>query len=543
MSRRKNRKLIFRSTLIPLVVIGLPYLFWPLTSNEFSITWDEQKIAEKQDFLSSIAQVDNTSRPNIVIIMADDLGKAEVSAYGQDRVPTPHIDAIARQGVLFNEAYITSPICSPSRAGLITGRYQQRFGYELQPHDRYPKNRLEFLAFKYFIDTDNWVVADEYIAYPELEDILKQGLPPSEITLGELFQANGYQTGVIGKWHLGLSEFSYPLKRGFNYHYGFYEAFSLYAYEDDPNVVNHHHDWLFTDKYIWGPGRTGNCAIYRNDEVVVEREYITKKFAKEAVAFIDQYKDEPFLLYLPFNAPHTPFQALKEDYDAFAHVEDENKRVYYAMIKSLDDAVGRIMNKLEEENLLENTLIFFLSDNGGASYTLATDNHPLKGGKVTNFEGGINIPFMMQWKGKILPGQTFDQPVSSMDIFATAAAVSGSKLPDDRPIDGINLLPYVAGEQKEGIPHEALFWRSGYNYAIRKGDWKLILNKKDGKHRLYNLRQDKEERDNVYHENPNVVNDLLFALDEWSASLIDPRWPRIMDWQYQDGDEVIHFAM
>ncbi|MEM0938390.1 MAG: sulfatase-like hydrolase/transferase [Bacteroidota bacterium] len=537
----KKRKRVLGMIFILFIVFA--YLLWPLHSDEFQITWDQQKIKEKSKILSNIKLIQDSLNvpPNIVIILADDLGKSEVSAYGQDLVHTPNIDAIGTNGALFTEAYITSPICSPSRAGLITGRYQQRFGYELQPHDRYPRNWLEFIAFKYFIDTDNWVVADEHIAYPNPEDILRQGLPPSEITLAELLKASGYRTGVIGKWHLGLNEFSYPLQRGFDYHYGFYEAFSLYAHEDDSTIVNHHHDWLFTDKYIWGPGRTGNCAIYRNNEVVEEREYITKKFAQEAIEFIDRNKQEPFLLYLPFNAPHTPFQALKEDYEMFDQVKDQNKRVYYAMIKSLDDAVGKIMDELRKENLLENTLVFFLSDNGGASYTKATDNFPLKGGKITNFEGGINIPFMMQWKESIPSGQVFDKPVSSLDIFATAIQVAGVEMPR-RKLDGVDLIPYVS-EQESGDPHEALYWRSGYNLAIRKGDWKLIINEMDGVHRLYNLKEDKSEERNLYVRNKVLVEELEKELNDWSATLVPPRWPRIMDWEYNDGEEVIHFAM
>ncbi|MEM7550149.1 MAG: sulfatase-like hydrolase/transferase [Bacteroidota bacterium] len=538
-----KKKLILRGSLIPFLGILGAYLFWPLTSDRFEITFDQKKIEGKEEYLSrKVSSTDTTRPPNIVIIMADDLGKAEVSIYGQDLVQTPNIDAIARNGVLFTEGYITSPICSPSRAGLITGRYQQRFGYELQPHDRYPKNMAEYLGFKYFVDTDNWVLADEEVIYPKLEDILKQGLPPSEITMAELLKKRNYKTGIIGKWHLGFSEFSFPLQRGFDYFYGFYEAFSLYAYEDDPNIVNHHHEDLFTDKYIWGPGRTGNCAIYRNEEVVEEKEYITKKFAKEAVQFIEDNKEDPFLLYLPFNAPHTPFQATKEDYEAFSHIEDKNKRVYYAMIKALDDAVGKITSKIKSSGLEENTLIVFLSDNGGATYTEATDNQPLKGGKVTNFEGGINIPFMMQWKGNIPEGMVYRKPVISLDLFRTASELAGVPMPSDRAIDGVNLVPYINGE-KSDEPHEALYWKAGYNHAIRKGDWKLILNDKDQRTVLYNLLSDKNETTNVASSNPDVVEELKSDLRSWEKDLENPAWPRIMDWQFKTGNEVHHFAM
>jgi arylsulfatase A-like enzyme len=540
---KKRRRIILRSTIIPFIGLAGFYLFRPLTSPEFAIDFDESKISSKEEFLSEeVAATDSVQRPNVIIIMADDLGKAEVSAYGQQRVETPHIDAIASNGVLFNEGYITSPICSPSRAGLITGRYQQRFGYELQPHDQYPQHMLQFLAFKYLMDTDNWVVSDDYIAYPEEEEIKRQGLPPSEITIAELAKKYDYNTAVIGKWHLGFDDFSYPLQRGFDYHYGFYEAFSLYAYEDDPSIVNHHHDWLFVDKYIWGPGRSGSCAIRRNNEVVIEKEYLTSKFAREATTFIEENKDNPFLLYVPFNAPHSPYQAPKSYYDKFSHIEDENKRVYYAMIKALDDAVGEITGKVEQLGLSENTMIFFLSDNGGATYERATDNYPLKGGKITNFEGGLNIPFMMQWKGTVRPNQVYDHPVMSTDIYATFAAAAGIQLPNDRIIDGVNLIAHL-NKETPSVAHKALFWRSGYNSAIRKGKWKLIVNKKDGVDRLYNLLQDKSEKFNVIDEHPAIVAELRQDLENWSKTLNEPKWPKIMDWQYQDEDEVINFAM
>ncbi|MEM9897043.1 MAG: sulfatase-like hydrolase/transferase [Bacteroidota bacterium] len=523
----------------------MPILFFllrPLSSSEFEITWDKELIAAKYVYLDSLkAQKGTSDRPNIVILLADDLGISEVSAYGLDRIQTKNIDAIAKNGVLFTEAYVTSPICSPSRASLLTGRYQQRFGYELQPQTRYPKNLLEFLVFKYLMDTDGWVVSDEKISYPRQEDILKQGLPPSEVTLSEMLKAQGYNTGIIGKWHLGSGDFALPLNRGFDYQYGFYEAFSMYAYEEDTQVINHHHDWLFSDKYIWGPGREGKSALYQNGKEIVEREYLTDKLAKEAVNFVDRNKNEPFFLYVPFSAPHTPFQAKLDDYKNYEYVEDENKRVYYAMIKSLDDAVGTIMQKLESESLLENTLVFFLSDNGGASYTRATDNYPLKGGKFTNFEGGIRVPFMMHWKGKISEGMTYTAPISSLDIFATSmAAVDGSiNLPKH---DGADLIAFL-NDNEGPPPHEALYWRSGYNFAIRKGQWKLILNRKDQTHRFYNIVEDPSEVRDVYAENRELALQLENQLMKWSATLIQPRWPRIMDWQYLDGEEIVHFAL
>ena len=535
---KKRRRPLFISILVIIPVVY--YLFVPLTSDVHQIEFDSTKIYYRLKFLAEQVEVpDSITRPNIIVILADDLGKSEVSVYGYSKVPTPNIDSIAFNGALFNEGYITSPICSPSRAALMTGRYQQRFGYELQPHDRYPLNRLEYLYFKHIFNTGNWIVADQF-AFPKSEDIWKQGLPPSEITLAELLNKHEYQTGAIGKWHLGFNEWSLPLQRGFDYHYGFYEAYTWYADTADENIVNQHHD-LFIDPYIWNKGRTGNCAIYRNDKLIIEDQYLTDRIADEAVQYIDQNKEDPFFLYVPFSAPHTPFQAKKEYYDKFSHIQDRNKRVYYAMIAALDDGVGRIMDKLRDESLEENTIVFFLSDNGGATYTKATSNEPLKGGKVSNFEGGINIPFMVQWKGQIPPGQVIDDPVISLDIFATAAALANSDLPEDRIYDGVNLMPSLLGEAPP--PHEALYWRSGYNKAIRKGPWKLILNARDETTFLYNLDNDKEESSNITSTNQQVITDLMKDLDKWEDGLTDPLWPRIMDYRFEENGEVYYFAM
>jgi arylsulfatase A-like enzyme len=233
-----------------------------------------------------------------------------------------------------------------------------------------------------------------------------------------------------------------PLERGFDYHYGFYQAFSLFAHEDNPDIINHHHS-DFTDKMIWGNGRVGTGRIRRDTTIIDEKAFLTEKFAEEATAFIDKNKKKPFLLYVPFNAPHTPFQVRKKYYARFAHIKDENKRVYYAMISALDDAIAQILQKVKDEGLEENTLIVFASDNGGATYTHATTNAPLKGGKFSHFEGGINVPFALRWKGKIKAHTVYNQPVSTLDIFATIASAIGAKLPSDRTYDGVDLVNKV----------------------------------------------------------------------------------------------------
>ena len=472
--------------------------------------------------------------------MADDLGKTDISLYGSPYVETPNIDAIGKEGITFTEAYVTAPICSPSRAGFLTGRYQQRFGYEYQPHERYPKNRLELLFFKHLINTGDWLVANQ-TQFPKKRDMQRQGLPPTEITLAELLKKAGYQTGIIGKWHLGYHEQNIPNSLGFDYHYGFYEAFTLYDDPKDLGIINQEHT-DFSNDHIWGKGRSGTAAIRRNNKVISEKDFLTNKMTKEAVQFLTRHKDQPFFLYLPYLTPHTPFQITQDYFDKFAHIKDRNKRVYYAMIASLDDAVGILMSTLKKLKLEENTLVFFLSDNGGATYTKATDNAPLKGGKFSNFEGGINVPFMMKWSNQLPAGQVFSKPVISMDIFASALNAANVELPKDRKYDGVNLLPFIHGENLNN-PHKALYWRSRNHKAIRKGDWKLIVDEMSGHKALYHISSDKIECQDVYKEEPEIIKDLKKCLAQWEAELSPPLWPRVMDYRIKDGTKTYFFPL
>jgi arylsulfatase A-like enzyme len=525
-----------------LVLLGILLVlgFWPLTSKKFEIAFDRQKIDAKTEYLSSIIP-DSIKRPNIIIILADDLGKTDISLYGSPPIQTPNIDSIGLKGMTFSEGYITSPICAPSRAGLLTGRYQQRFGFEYQPHDRYPKNRIEMFVYKHFIAKGDWLVADQ-VDFPAFEDIVKIGMPPSEVLLSEILQQRGYRTGITGKWHLGSGEHAIPSNRGFDQQYGFYEAYSLYmADTSDANLINQRHT-DFSDPFIWGKGRTGNCAIRRNDVVIDEKYYLTDRIAQEANKFIDENKDSPFFLYVPFLAPHTPFQATKAYYDRLAHIEDRNKRVYNAMIWQLDDAIGSIIGHLEQAGLMDNTIIFFLSDNGGATYTGATDNAPLKGGKFTNFEGGLNVPFMVRWDGMIAPGSKHDHPVVSMDVFSTALQLAGIAPMKDRPIDGVSLLPVLVEGLAEPL-HEMLYWRSGYNRAVRWGDWKLITDQLSGNRALYDLKNDKQERHNLYDQEPEVVKQMMKLHAQWESEMIDPQWPNVMDYRWWDGDDPYYFPL
>ncbi len=465
---------------------------------------------KKQEAASAdSSQTNQTNKPNIVVIIADDLGWNDISANGNQEIPTPNIDAIGKEGVRFTQGYATAPICGPSRAGLITGRYQQRFGQEFQIHGKV-KNPAEAKP-----------IPGGYIeAYlPQNYDSNAQGLPVDEITLAALLKENGYRTGLVGKWHLGYEEQYKPLNRGFDTHFGFLGGGSLYGDTADETIVHKHLDWVSSKK---GLNREEDRAILSNGKVVEVKEYLTGRFAKEAVNFIEENRNKPFYLHLTFNAPHTPVQAPKTYYDRFANIKDENKRTYYAMIAALDDVVGEVNAKLKELNLDKNTIVFFVGDNGGASYTRLTDNAPLKGGKLTHYEGGVRVPFFVKWPEKIKAGQVYDKPVISLDIFTTVAKAAGATLPDKK-YDGINLVDYVNGANDK-TPHEALFWRSGYAKAVRKGDLKLIVNTEKETRKLYNIKTDPSETKDLAKEKPEAVKDLEATLTQWESELKTPLW-------------------
>jgi len=526
--------------LLPAALL-LSWLLWPLGDRRFAIEADIKKIHYKEQFLASLRARSQRKgkRPNIVVILADDLGKTDISLYGGRHLQTPHIDSIGTGGVTFTEAYCSAPVCSPSRASLLTGRYQQRYGFYRQPMSRYPRNRLEMLVAKYMIFTGDWR-PDYMNATPRAEDIRRQGIPESEITLGDLLKGTGYRTAITGKWHLGHEKFFLPNSRGFEEQYGFYEAFSLYSPVDDPDIINHRHDY-FASQHIWGQGREGTCAVRRNDTVIDEKKYLTFRIAEEANSFIQKNRKQPFFLYVPFNAPHTPFQAPKKYVQRFSHIKDKNKRIYYAMIAALDDAVGSILQTIKDENIEEDTLVFFASDNGGATYTGATENAPLKGGKFSNFEGGINIPLMMRQPGVVPGGKKNHEPTILMDVFATAVGAAGAILPGDRNFDGVDLLASTVSGKKKAP--RALYWKSGYNRAIRKGKYKLILNDRSGSILLYDLKKDKVEAHNLKGNRPEIVNELLKDLEYWEKKMVPPLWPGFMNYRFKIDGESYMFSI
>ena len=439
------------------------------------------------------AQTIAARKPNIVILLADDMGYADVGFHGCKDIPTPNIDSLAKNGVRCSNGYVSGPYCSPTRAGLLTGRYQQRFGHEFNPGGN--------------------------------GDAM--GLPTSETTLADRFKSAGYATGLVGKWHLGGAERFQPQQRGFAEFFGFLGGAHGYF-----------------------PER--GAPILRGNDVVDEKSYLTDAFAREAVAFIERHREKPFCLYLAFNAVHTPMHATDARLMKFASIEDKTRRTYAAMLTAMDDAVGRVLDTLRTAKLEEDTLIFFFSDNGGPTMPGTTingsNNAPLRGSKRTTLEGGVRVPFVVQWKGKLPAGKVYDKPVIQVDILPTALAaanVDGSlREPNDRSrsdrptLDGVNLLPYLTA-QNSGTPHDTLYWRFGAQMAIRHGDWKLVRydhaadsgeksNKKAkgpvAKPHLYNLADDIGEADDLATKQPDKLKELQAVWDRWNAQLVKPLW-------------------
>jgi arylsulfatase A-like enzyme len=530
-----STKMQMNRTILPVSWISFSLLFFAgcgitVDKGPFPISEDPDLVVGKLQFLDSVASLPPLpEQPNILLIVADDLGKHDISTYDTEGVNVPHMDRLAREGIRFDAAYASSAVCSPSRVGLLTGRYQHRFGFERQPMNRYANNRLEYWVVERLIDTRPMqLIAPMH--RPSKEEIRKQGIPEGEILLSELLDRRGYRTGIFGKWHLGHGESHLPLNRGFQEQFGFYEAFTYYAHPGTKGMVEHRHEY-FASKHIWRQKRKGTCAIRENGKEITDPEYLSFSIARRAGEFMEKHRHEPFFLYLPFSAPHTPFQVPQEYYDRFSEEEDHNTRVYKAMIAALDDAIGAVIGKLSELGLEENTLVIFVSDNGGATYTGATDNGPLKAGKFAQFEGGVNVPMIMSWKGQLPVGSIIKEPVSLMDIYTTVAALSGTGLPGDREVDGMDLIPHL-GEGNDPFPERALFWRTDFNKAVRKGNWKLIWNERDAQSFLYDLERDPGEKVNLGNKKPGQVEEMKALIREWEKEMKAPLWPGVMEFRF-----------
>lgn len=407
-------------------------------------------------------------KPNILIFLCDDTGWAEFGFQGNDQIPTPHIDSIAKNGLRFTQGYVSGPYCSPTRAGLMTGRYQTRFGHEFNSTAR------------------------------------ESGLSLDETTIAERFRDLGYATCAIGKWHLGSKPEYRPMVRGFEEFYGTLANTPFY------------HPTQFVDS-------RESAEIQKVEDPDF---YTTDAYGDRAVDWLGKQQDKPWLLYVPFNAQHAPLQAPQEYLDRFKNIDKENRRTFAAMMSSMDDAVGKVLDKVRDMGQEENTLIFFLSDNGGPTGSTTSRNDPLRGFKATTWEGGVRVPFCAQWKGTLPAGKDYEHPIIQLDILPTALAAAGVAAKQAWKLDGVDLLPYLSGKNDQP-PHETLYWRFGDQRAIRHGDWKLVVgNGGSGEEELYNLAEDKEESKNLAAENSDKVAELKGLWASWNEEQAPPSAPK-----------------
>ncbi len=410
----------------------------------------------------------DSRKPNVIVFLSDDVGWGEYGFQGAKDIPTPHIDSIARNGVRFTQGYVSGPYCSPTRAGLMTGRYQTRFGHEFNSVAR------------------------------------QSGLSLKETTIADRLKSLGYATIAVGKWHLGEKPEYRPWQRGFDEFYG------------TLNNTPFYHPTNFVDSRV-----SKEVQKVTDDEF-----YTTDQYAQRSVQFIEQHKGQPWFLYLPFNAQHAPLQAPEKYLARFPNIKDEKRRIFAAMMSALDDAVGSVLEKVRQSGQEENTLVFFLSDNGGPTVQTTSSNGPLHGFKATTWEGGVRVPFAAQWKGKIPAGQTFTDPIIQLDILPTVIAAAGSSVDPAWKLDGVNLLPYLSGETKSK-PHETLYWRFGEQWAIRHGDSKLLVARGGGTQpELYQLTDDIGELKNLATSQPEKAEELHKLWAAWNAHQAPPSSPK-----------------
>ncbi|MGF1454128.1 MAG: sulfatase [Alphaproteobacteria bacterium] len=492
------------------------------------VTWDKGP---------DLADVPPTERPpNIVFILADDLGINDISTFGGGvaggRVPTPNIDRLAAQGAVFTQAYSGTGTCAPSRAMLMTGRYPTRTGFEFTPTPRGMGRILSLFSENTQAEMGlppmdwNREVAENSPDYPDM------GLPTEEVTIAELLKERGYHTVQIGKWHLGRATPFRPVSQGFEESLSM--ASGLFLPEDDPHVVNAKLPFDPIDTFLWARmqfaadfDRAGEEAV---DDHFAPGGYLTDYWTDESLKVIEANRNRPFFLYLAHWGVHTPLQALKEDYEAVGEMEPHRLQVYAAMVRSLDRSVGRIMDKLEEEGLAENTIVVFSSDNGGAGYIgLPEVNAPYRGWKITLFEGGIRVPMFIKWPSRIAPGTRIDTPVAHIDVMPTLAAAAGASLPEGVTIDGRNMLTEATGEGAITRPDEAIFWSSGFYKVVRAGDWKLQVDGRQEKTWLFDLAEDPTEQTNLAKSRPAKRAELEALIEAHWANARPPLYAHTLE--------------
>ncbi|MDO6652996.1 sulfatase-like hydrolase/transferase [Colwellia sp. 1_MG-2023] len=425
-------------------------------------------------------KISNTKQPNIILLFSDDAGYGDFGFHGSKVMKTPNLDKLASQGVKFSQAYVSDPTCGPSRAGLMTGKYQQRFGFE--------ENNVP-----------------SYMSKNSAADGRAMGVPIEEVTMADYLKKQGYATAVYGKWHLGGADKFHPLKRGFDEFYGFRGgARSYFAYSKAP--------------------ASDLDLMERNfGEMEEPKEYLTDVLADEAIDFIERKTKEgkPFFTFVSFNAVHTPMDATPEDLAQFPELTGKRKTVA-AMTLALDRASGRILDKLEELGIADNTIVVFTNDNGGPSDRNASDNYPLSGTKSNHLEGGIRVPFLMKWPAHLAADVTYLNPISLLDLLPTFYAAAGGDVETIKNIDGVDLIPFLTSKLDER-PHNILYWKKDVRATIRIGDWKM-MRFPDRPAELYFLPDDLKEHNNVAAKHPAKVKEMFKKLFEWESTLERPRW-------------------
>ena len=471
------------------------------------------------------------SKPNIIVVLVDDLGFNQISSYGggmsNGNFKTPNIDNLANDGVLCTNGYSSSPICSPSRASLLTGRFATRFGYEFTPTTSSMMKAISLFSKK------NEVADGIYYNKREenIIDIEQMGLPQSEKTIAEMLKPEGYHNIHIGKWHLGHANDFLPRKHGFDESLRIDQG-SLFLPEDDKNVINAKLEFDPIDKVLWG---NLPYAVNFNEGPRMNPDgHLTDYLTNEAVKVIEKNKNRPFFLYLAYWAVHSPLQATKEDYEKLSFIENHDERVLASMVMTVDRGVGKIRDVLKKNNIDDNTIIIFTSDNGAPGYIGLPDlNKPYRGWKLTHFEGGVHVPFIVSYPNKIPKGTTYNGRVSNLDILSTVASVAGV----DMNRIGVRRVgsemcirdSYLSGE-KEGEPDRVLFNKSGdYSFLIKDG-WKLQVDLIQNKKWLYNLNEDPTEQINLIESYLEKLNELEKILNKKLSEQVKPIWPSLLDW-------------
>jgi arylsulfatase A-like enzyme len=490
--------------------------------------------------------------PNIILILADDLGINDISTFGGGvaggRVPTPSIDQLAADGAMFTQAYAGNATCAPSRAMIMTGRYPARTGFEFTPTPSGMGPMVSMVANS--LDSGLPAGVFNEAGHESAVPYEEQGLPGSEVTIAEVLKDRGYYTAHIGKWHLGRGKGLTPNDQGFDD--SLLMANGLYLPEDDPGVVNAKLDFDPIDKFLWARMTYASSFNNGGDERFEPGGYLTDYWTDESIKVIKANKNRPFFLYLAHWGTHTPLQATREDYEAVGDIKPHRLRVYAAMIRALDRSVGRIMQTLEEEELAENTIVMFSSDNGGAGYIgLPEVNAPYRGWKITMFEGGIRAPLFIKWPAKIAPATVVDTPVAHIDFMPTLVAAAQATAPAGVTIDGENLLPLATATQGAKLERDTLFWQSGYYRVVRKGDWKLQVSEKPAKSWLYNLAEDPTEQNNLADSRTDKRDELMGLLDAHKAAAREPLYPYTLEAAvaidktradyFETGDEYIYW--